>query len=89
MRAADSVAEARALVLARDGGPGLPGEPVHQFQCRDCRKTSRASEGDPLLAEVWALKHTRLHPAHRAYCAVTTSFWRVDPDPGAGEEAGR
>ncbi|MGI5337902.1 hypothetical protein ACQEVS_11125 [Streptomyces sp. CA-181903] len=67
------------FVLTRDGGQGLPVEPVHEFQCRACRKTSRAGEGDPLGAEVWALKHTRLHPEHRTYCAVTTSFWRVDP----------
>ncbi|MEU5129611.1 hypothetical protein [Streptomyces mobaraensis] len=80
-----------AFVLARDGGRGLPVEPVYEFQCRSCRKTSRAGEGDPLGAEVWALKHTRLHPEHRAYCAVTTSFWRVDPDSGAAapEEVAR
>ncbi|WP_171161744.1 hypothetical protein [Streptomyces sp. I05A-00742] len=66
-------------MLSRDAGQGMPDEPLYEFQCRGCRKTSRTSEGDPLGAEVWALKHARLHPGHRTYCAVVTSFWRVDP----------
>ncbi|MGK5640203.1 hypothetical protein ACSNOK_18095 [Streptomyces sp. URMC 126] len=82
MTAAGGAARAGAPFLTRDRGRDVPAEPVYEFQCRACRKTSRAGEGDPLGAEVWALKHTRLHPAHRTYCAVTTSFWRVDHTPG-------
>uniref|UniRef100_UPI00404014A9 DUF7848 domain-containing protein n=1 Tax=Streptomyces sp. TG1A-60 TaxID=3129111 RepID=UPI00404014A9 len=34
------------------------------------------------LVEVWALKHTGLHPTHRQFKATAETFWRVTPAEG-------
>ncbi|WP_372409549.1 hypothetical protein [Streptomyces luteireticuli] len=67
-------AEAAAWSISQDAASGAP---LYEFQCATCRKMSKTSEGGPLAPEVWALRHTALHPSHRSYCSVVTSFWRV------------
>ncbi|MZE77895.1 hypothetical protein [Streptomyces xinghaiensis] len=47
--------------------------------CLACGEQSVASAGDRLAVEIWALKHTGLHPGHRRYKATAETRWRVTP----------
>ncbi|WP_443048848.1 DUF7848 domain-containing protein [Streptomyces sp. NBC_00328] len=55
---------------------------MYGAECTTCGESSGATDGESLPAEVWALKHTDSHPAHRTFRAIITSFWRVSPAEG-------
>ncbi|MER5802798.1 hypothetical protein [Streptomyces mirabilis] len=39
-------------------------------------------DDDRWRVELWALKHTGLHPAHRRFRLRVLGVWRGDPAPG-------
>ncbi|MGP3922997.1 DUF7848 domain-containing protein [Streptomyces sp. 8N616] len=91
---AHTIIRAADWTLGPETAEGAPREPLHESQCTTCGESSDATEGDRLGPELWALKHTGMHPNHRTFRAVVTSFWRTEPAPGnplhqgAEEDAG-
>ncbi|GAB2896733.1 DUF7848 domain-containing protein [Streptomyces mayteni] len=75
------VIRATAWTVTADTEDGVP-QGVFQVMCLSCGLASMRVEDEQLPVEVWALKHTGLHPAHRRYRLVTESFWLVTPAPG-------
>ncbi|MFI8091377.1 hypothetical protein ACIF9R_24155 [Streptomyces sp. NPDC086080] len=52
---------------------------VYSAVCMVCGAEAPASANSPEPAEIWALKHTGLNPAHRQYKAMVESYWCVTP----------
>ncbi|MFE6627331.1 hypothetical protein ACFVNB_08805 [Streptomyces rochei] len=77
-----AIIKAAEWMLGPETAEGSPKDPLFEAECATCGDQSGATEGQRLPAEVWALKHTGAHPAHRTYRSIITSFWRVDPVEG-------
>lgn len=47
-----------------------------------CAAESAWADNDAAPVELWALRHTGLHPAHRQFTFRAERFWHVHPAPG-------
>ncbi|MEU8604722.1 hypothetical protein [Streptomyces parvulus] len=77
-----AIIKAAEWMLGPETAEGAPREPMYESDCTSCGESSGATDNEQLPAEVWALKHTGVHPDHRTYRAIMTSFWRVSPAQG-------
>ncbi|UUU23559.1 DUF7848 domain-containing protein [Streptomyces sp. DSM 40750] len=76
-----SIIKAADWTLAPETAEGTP-QGTYSAVCLTCGAESPTPDSERLPAEVWALKHTGLHPRHRQFKARTETFWRVTPAEG-------
>lgn len=74
-----AILRAADWTLGADTDEGAPDGPLYEVECTTCDESSECVAGARLPVEIWALKHTGLHPQHRSFRAVQTSFWRATP----------
>ncbi|AVZ73986.1 hypothetical protein SLUN_19260 [Streptomyces lunaelactis] len=75
-----TIITAAEWTLTAETAEGAP-QAIFSAVCLTCGAEAQPVDGERLPVEVWALKHTGLHPTHRQFKAVTECFWRVDPAP--------
>ncbi len=76
-----SIIKAAEWTLGPETGEGAP-QGIYSAECLMCGAQARPTDNERLPVEVWALKHTGLHPTHRQYQATAETFWRVTPAEG-------
>jgi hypothetical protein len=67
--------------LRDGGGEGAP-QAIFTVECMACHRESMSVDNDRLAVEMWALKHTGMHPVHRLFKLKTESYWLTAPTPG-------
>jgi hypothetical protein len=72
----DEIYRTGGLVLSTDTNENQP-TAVFMVECRECSATSDVIADSRLPVEVWAVKHTQVHPGHDRYRLTTDCFWRV------------
>lgn len=76
-----SIIKEAEWTLGPETGEGAP-QAIYSAVCLDCGAEAPASDNAPEPVEIWALKHTGLHPAHRQYKATVETYWRTMPAEG-------
>ncbi|MGW0708205.1 DUF7848 domain-containing protein [Streptomyces sp. NPDC002643] len=76
-----SIIRAAEWTLGPETVEGAP-QGVYSAECLTCGARAEPTAHERLPVEVWALKHTGLHPTHRQFKAAAETFWRVTPAEG-------